>query len=89
MRCMMTIPETALALGVSHATIYVAIKRTGMRWRLQKLKGAYVFSNDDVIAVAYALKTRHLGHLVRTLTPNSYVRDTSFGGDVFRRVRTL
>jgi excisionase family DNA binding protein len=74
---MMTTPEAAVVLGVARGTIYQAIKRTGMRWHLQKVRGAYVFSNDDVIALAQTLKMRNLGHLVRTLTPNAYVRDTS------------
>jgi IS30 family transposase len=38
MRRMMPLAETAEALGVTNGTICRAIKRTGMRWRLQKQK---------------------------------------------------
>jgi len=75
MRRMMTVEQTALTLGVSKRTIYRTIKRTGMSWRLEKVRGAYRFSNDDVIALCDRLQPRRLGHLIRTLTPNSHVRE--------------
>lgn len=50
MRRMMTTSEAAQTLGVTKGTIYRIVKQTGMRWRLEKRKGAYVFSDEDVIA---------------------------------------
>lgn len=77
MRRMMTLTETAEALGVTNRTIYRTIKRTGMRWRLQRHHAAYRFTNDDVIALAHVLDRRNVGYLTRTLTPNSYVHDAT------------
>ncbi|WP_164681182.1 helix-turn-helix domain-containing protein [Mycobacterium intracellulare] len=67
----MTTAETARALGVSERTIYRAIKKTGMRWYLQRQHrgGSYVFTPEQVVALAEHLKTRNRGYLRATLTP--------------------
>lgn len=72
---MLTTRETARALGVSERRIYSAIKRTGLRWHLQKRGGSYVFSPNDVVWLAELLKTRNRGYLRSVLTPDTYVRD--------------
>lgn len=69
---MMTLAEVADTLGVTERSIYGAIKRTRMRWRLEKRRGTYVFSNDDVLDLAHELRRRNFAHLARTLTPNRY-----------------
>lgn len=79
MRRMMTTLEAAAALGVTERTIYRVIKKTGMRWRLQRQHrgGTYLFSGEDVVALARILKRRNVGYLVRTLTPDACITDAS------------
>lgn len=79
MRRMMTTLEAAAALGVTERTIYRVIKKTGMRWRLQRQHpgGTYLFSGEDVVALARIMKRRNIGHLVRTLTPDACITDAS------------
>lgn len=71
MRRMMTTYETAAALGVTERCVYAAIKRTGLRWHLQRQGGAYMFTPEDVVWLADVLKTRNRGYLRRTLTPET------------------
>lgn len=79
MRRMMTTRETAATLGVSERRVYSAIKRTGLRWRLQRQHrgGSYLFSGEDVVVLARILKRRNVGYLSRTLTPDACITDAS------------
>lgn len=79
MRRMMTTFEAAAALGVTERTIYRVIKKTGLRWHLQRQHrgGPYLFTPEDVIALAQLLKTRNLRYLRATLTPETSSHDAS------------
>lgn len=74
---MMTTRQTAQALGVSERRIYGAIRRTGMRWYLQKeyRGGSYLFSSEDVLRLAQLFKVRQLNYLRRTLTPETHAHE--------------
>lgn len=55
MRRMMTVSQLAEAFGVRPSRIHNTLKRTGMRWRLQKFKVQYGLSGEDVEQLAQIL----------------------------------
>lgn len=70
---MMTTRETAQALGVTEEAIRRHMKKSGARWRQtrDRLTGSYLFSNDDVLALAAHFKVRQLGYLRSVLAPET------------------
>lgn len=72
--------EAAATLGVSENAILRAVKKTGMRWRLSKVQGAYVFDREDIIALARVVKRRRTTpeprrEVRRTLPADTYCPD--------------